>query len=161
MKKEPLMSPGSLAASMLGLGLMLAPASPVFAGISSFSIDRDTTATFNSTTATYTVTVRGSVMCPSGEAVNISVQITQFHGGLDFDTASGSTGKPISCSTTLPSPPGALSTLNWVVFATCTQSTGCNTIGLRSGAALAVANAIATGGKIAQTTSEININLGQ
>ena len=135
-------------ASALGLSLMGAAPSPALEGISSLSIDRDTTVAFNSTADAYTVTVRGSVTCRG--AVNISAQIIQYHEGLDFDTASGFTPKPVICPTTGPS------TINWTVAARCNRNSGCN-LGMRAGAALAVAIAMNVDGKIAQATSEINI----
>jgi hypothetical protein len=66
---------GSFAAvSVLGLCLMLVPASSAFAGISSLSINQAGTLAPGG----FQVTVNGTVMCPTPETVQISVSITQF-----------------------------------------------------------------------------------
>lgn len=129
MKKEPLMSRvGFAKVSALGLGLMLAPASPAFAGISSFSITSATLAP-----SKVLVTVNGTVACPSSEVFSILVGVTQFVRGKFIAHAFGEIPNPqgmpppISCT-------GAV--LNWTVVA----SSG---IPMKAGPASVVANALA------------------
>ena len=75
MNWEPSTNRGSFAAILvLGLCLMLVPASSVFAGISSLSINQAGTLAPGGRQ----VTVNGTVMCPTPETVQISVNITQF-----------------------------------------------------------------------------------
>ena len=71
------------AVSVLSLVLMLAVASPAFAGISDFAINRDVTLP----PGDLQVTVTGTVMCPLGESVFISVTVVQIeHGQLVANT---------------------------------------------------------------------------
>src|ERR1700724_2373449 len=80
----------------LGLGLMLVPTSPAFAGIFGFSVNQAATLAPSRLQAT----VRGTVACPSGETISIGVQVTQIApSGQQVVNASGSTPNPISCTT--------------------------------------------------------------
>ncbi len=141
------------AIAVLGVGLVEIYAHPSIAGISTFSITRDSPVRFDSNTSTYNVSMRGSLICSNDDTVSISLQITQYHGGEDFDTAAGFTPKPIACPSS--------NTLDWRLAARCTVTEGCITKGLTDGPALAVATAITLTGKIAQTTSEIMLQISK
>ncbi len=85
------------AMSLLGLVLTLVAASPAFAGISDFSITRNATLTPGG----LQVSVSGTVACPVGETVSITVQVSQFEHGQLVATVFGSTSFPfggIACN---------------------------------------------------------------
>jgi hypothetical protein len=161
MTRERLMSLRTVvAATALGVGLMLTPASRALEGDFSLSIERDTTVEYDSNRNSYRMTVSGSLTCPSpGQAIqtpiHISVQVIQFHAGEDFDTASGFTPKPTLCR--LEDPSATRGRVHWNVEVFCIRGFYCNQ-GIKAGTALAVATALGSDGKIAQATSDININ---
>lgn len=95
MNGGPLLSRWRFAAvSALSLGLMVAPASSKFAGISGFSIHSPATIVPGSNSKQAIVT--GAVTCPSGKVATIGVQIVQ--PGQKAAHAAGNT-RGIQCST--------------------------------------------------------------
>ena len=131
------------AVSMLGLVLTLAAASPAFAGISDFSITRNATLAPGG----LQVSVSGTVMCPVGETVSITLQVSQFEHGQLVATAFGSTSFPfgIACN-------GAVET--W----TLTASASFSATPMHAGPASASASAFAGfffPPETAQTTAEL------
>ncbi len=75
------------AVSLLGLVLTLVAASPAFAGISDFAINRNATLSPGG----LLVTMTGTVMCPVGETVFINVSVVQIEHGQLVANAGGST----------------------------------------------------------------------
>lgn len=131
------------AVSILTLVLMLAATSPAFAGISDFSITRNATLAPGG----LQVSVSGTVMCPVGETVSITLQVSQFEHGQLVATAFGSTPffGGIACT-------GAVET--W----TLTASPSFSAIPMHPGSASAVAGASAgffPFPESAQTTAEL------
>ncbi|MEF3366497.1 hypothetical protein V3H18_08125 [Methylocystis sp. 9N] len=151
MTKSWLTNPVKRAAALfLALTIVVIPIQRAFSGIASLVITKDAKVIIQPSENDVAL-VRGNLACSSGDAISISVQITQYHGGLDFDTAAGFTPKPIECPTT--------NVIDWRVAARCYGTNGCITSGLRDGVALAVATAFTTKGAIAQTTSEVVLKI--
>jgi hypothetical protein len=132
---------GSSALLALGIGLMLIPASPAFAGISNFSIDQTAILASDGRSAQ----VAGTILCPSGEVASITVQVTQIHSQK---LSSGSGSVPtFSCT-------GALQT--WIATVTVGTAAPLH-LGSASAQASAFAAPISGPGENATTTAEIKL----
>jgi hypothetical protein len=140
MKIQSLRS-GRSALLALGIGLLLVPASPAFAGISNFSIDQTAILASDGRSAQ----VAGTILCPTGEFASITVQVTQIHS-QKFITASGSV-PTFSCT-------GALQT--WIATVTVGTAAPLH-LGSASAVAQAFAAPISGPGENANTTAEIKL----